>query len=120
MHGGGGGVAEGDTGASNPGCLCHSCQEEEDCLAPCDSQSSEEGSFLQASTTALHVAEADTDAEDSPPSLHRHSLAARSASLPWSRVPGAGGKQFEHGMFYPISHQGKANSKDLRGHCILI
>lgn len=52
-------------------------QEEEDCLAPCDSQSSEEGSFLQASTTALHVAEADTDAEDSPPSLHRHSLAAR-------------------------------------------
>lgn len=50
-------------------------QEEEDCMAPCGSHSLEEGSFLQASTTALHVAEADT--EDSPPSLHRHSLAAR-------------------------------------------
>ncbi|EPY87675.1 fms-related tyrosine kinase 4 isoform 1-like protein [Camelus ferus] len=53
--------------------------EEEDRLAPCSSQSSEEGSLLQASTTALHIAEADADAdaEDSPPSLHRHSLAAR-------------------------------------------
>uniref|UniRef100_A0A452VKD4 Vascular endothelial growth factor receptor 3 n=1 Tax=Ursus maritimus TaxID=29073 RepID=A0A452VKD4_URSMA len=50
-------------------------EEEEDCMAPCSSQSLEDGSFLQASTTALHVAEADT--EDSPPSLHRHSLAAR-------------------------------------------
>lgn len=53
-------------------------------MAPCGSQSLEDGSFLQASTTALHVAEADT--EDSPPSLHRHSLAARSAAL--ARVPG--------------------------------
>ncbi|XP_053422953.1 vascular endothelial growth factor receptor 3 isoform X2 [Nycticebus coucang] len=50
-------------------------QEEEDHMALCDSQSSEEGSFLQASTTALHVT--DTDADDSPPSLHCHSLAAR-------------------------------------------
>ncbi|XP_045383542.1 vascular endothelial growth factor receptor 3 isoform X5 [Lemur catta] len=50
-------------------------QEEEDHRALCSSQSSEEGSFLQASTTALHVTK--TDAEDSPPSLHRHSLAAR-------------------------------------------
>lgn len=52
-------------------------QEEEACTAARSSQSSEEGSFMQASTTALHVAEADTDTEDSPASLHRHSLAAR-------------------------------------------
>nr|XP_008540749.1 PREDICTED: vascular endothelial growth factor receptor 3 [Equus przewalskii] len=52
-------------------------QQEEVCIAPCGSQSSEEGSFLQASTTALHVTEADADAEDSPLSLPRHSLAAR-------------------------------------------
>lgn len=43
------------------------------------SQSSEEGGFMQASTTALHITEA--DAESSPPSVHCHSLAARSASL---------------------------------------
>lgn len=43
------------------------------------SQSSEEGGFMQASTTALHITEADT--ESSPPSVHCHSLAARSASL---------------------------------------
>nr|XP_058139198.1 vascular endothelial growth factor receptor 3 isoform X2 [Dasypus novemcinctus] len=49
-------------------------QEEEERRAPGGSQSSEEeGSFLQASTTALHVAEA----EGSPPRLQRHSLAAR-------------------------------------------
>ncbi|XP_036773708.2 vascular endothelial growth factor receptor 3 isoform X1 [Manis pentadactyla] len=52
-------------------------QEEETCTAARSSQSSEEGSFLQVSTTALHVAEADTDTEDGPASLHRHSLAAR-------------------------------------------
>ncbi|KAJ1060754.1 hypothetical protein K5549_019337, partial [Capra hircus] len=52
-------------------------QEDEDCVAPCGSQSSEEGSFLQASTTATHITETDTDAEDSPLSLHQHSLAAR-------------------------------------------
>ncbi|KAK2492966.1 hypothetical protein MC885_020832 [Smutsia gigantea] len=52
-------------------------QEEEACMAAHSSQSSEEGSFLQASTTALHIAEADADTEDSPASLHRHSLAAR-------------------------------------------
>lgn len=34
---------------------------------------------MQASTTALHVVEAEV--EDSPPSLHRHNLAARSATL---------------------------------------
>ncbi|XP_012886470.1 PREDICTED: vascular endothelial growth factor receptor 3 [Dipodomys ordii] len=50
-------------------------EEEQDCMARCGSQSSEEGGFLQTSTTALHVAEA--EAEDSPPSMHRHSLAAR-------------------------------------------
>lgn len=63
------------------------CQEEV-CIAPCGSQSSEEGSFLQASTTALHVTEADADAEDSPLSLPRHSLAARSAALPVRGSPG--------------------------------
>lgn len=39
------------------------------------SQSSEEDGFMQASTTALHITEA--DAESSPPSMHCHSLAAR-------------------------------------------
>lgn len=43
------------------------------------SQSSEEDGFMQASTTALHITEA--DAEGSPPSTHCHSLAARSVSL---------------------------------------
>ncbi|XP_049730523.1 vascular endothelial growth factor receptor 3 isoform X1 [Elephas maximus indicus] len=51
-------------------------QEEEDFMPPRGSQSSEEGSFLQASTTALHVV-AGTDSKCSPPSLNRHSLAAR-------------------------------------------
>ncbi|XP_069849955.1 vascular endothelial growth factor receptor 3 isoform X1 [Dipodomys merriami] len=50
-------------------------EEEQDCMARCGSQSSEEAGFLQTSTTALHVAEA--EAEDSPPSMHCHSLAAR-------------------------------------------
>ncbi|XP_037673612.1 vascular endothelial growth factor receptor 3 isoform X2 [Choloepus didactylus] len=51
-------------------------QDEEDRLAPGGSQSSEEeGSFLQASTMALHVAAA----EGSASSPQRHSLAARSA-----------------------------------------
>nr|XP_010330147.1 vascular endothelial growth factor receptor 3 isoform X2 [Saimiri boliviensis boliviensis] len=50
-------------------------EEEESHMAPRGSQSSEEGSFSQASTTALHVTQA--DAEDSPPSLQHHSLAAR-------------------------------------------
>ncbi|XP_075398869.1 vascular endothelial growth factor receptor 3 [Tenrec ecaudatus] len=50
-------------------------QEEEDFVPPRGSESSEEGSFLQASTTALHVACADS--EGSPSSLQRHSLAAR-------------------------------------------
>lgn len=52
-------------------------QQEDDCVAPCASQSSEEGSFLQASTTAMHTTETDADTEDSPLSLHQHSLAAR-------------------------------------------
>ncbi|KAK2118446.1 Vascular endothelial growth factor receptor 3 [Saguinus oedipus] len=49
-------------------------EEEEGHMAPRGSQSSEEGSFSQASTTALHITQA--DAEDSPPSLQHHSLAA--------------------------------------------
>nr|KAF6480029.1 fms related receptor tyrosine kinase 4 [Molossus molossus] len=49
---------------------------EEDCMAPSRS-CLEEGSFLQVSTTALHVAEADTTKEGSWSSLYRHSLAAR-------------------------------------------
>ncbi|KAI4569150.1 hypothetical protein MJT46_006444 [Ovis ammon polii x Ovis aries] len=44
---------------------------------PAISQSPEEGSFLQASTTATHITEMDADTEDSPLSLHQHSLAAR-------------------------------------------
>lgn len=66
--------------ASDPGNFFHSCQEEEEeRMALHSSQSSEEGGFMQASTTALHITEA--DAESSPPSLHCHSLAARSVSL---------------------------------------
>ncbi|OBS82160.1 hypothetical protein A6R68_23848 [Neotoma lepida] len=49
--------------------------EEEECMALHSSQSSEEGGFMQASTTALHITEADADS--SPPSVHCHSLAAR-------------------------------------------
>ena len=98
---------------SDPGGLCHSHQEEEDCMAPCSSQSLEEGSFLQASTTALHIAEADT--EDSPPSLHRHSLAARSATLPQVQgSPGQGESSSDMVYFILVSPQEKANYKDLR------
>ncbi|GAB1296003.1 Vascular endothelial growth factor receptor 3 [Apodemus speciosus] len=50
-------------------------EEEEGCMALHSSQSSEEDGFMQASTTALHITEA--DAEGSPPSMHCHSLAAR-------------------------------------------
>ncbi|MEJ1272864.1 hypothetical protein NN561_003720 [Cricetulus griseus] len=49
--------------------------EEEEHMALHSSQSSEEGGFMQASTTALHITEADADS--SPPSVHCHSLAAR-------------------------------------------
>ncbi|XP_011832276.1 PREDICTED: vascular endothelial growth factor receptor 3 [Mandrillus leucophaeus] len=59
-------------------------EEEEACMAPRGSQSSEEGSFSQVSTVALHIAQA--DAEDSPPSLQRHSLAARYYN--WVSFPG--------------------------------
>ncbi|XP_051023568.1 vascular endothelial growth factor receptor 3 [Acomys russatus] len=50
-------------------------EEEEECIALHSSRSSEEGGFMQASTTALHITEA--DAESSPSSVHCHSLAAR-------------------------------------------
>ncbi|NP_032055.1 vascular endothelial growth factor receptor 3 precursor [Mus musculus] len=50
-------------------------EEEEERMALHSSQSSEEDGFMQASTTALHITEADAD--DSPPSMHCHSLAAR-------------------------------------------
>lgn len=67
--------------ATDPGNVSHSFQEEEEeCMALHSSQSSEEDGFMQASTTALHITEA--DAESSPPSMHCHSLAARSVSLP--------------------------------------
>lgn len=79
-------------------------------MAPCASQSSEEGSFLQASTTAMHTTETDADTEDSPLSLHQHSLAARSAPSPTPpsdpRVPQARGKQFGQ-----VSHQSSRKSE---------
>lgn len=50
-------------------------EEEEESMALHSSQSSEDGDFMQASTTALHITEA--DAESSPPSVNCHSLAAR-------------------------------------------
>ena len=85
-------------------------------MAPCGSQSSEEGSFLQASTTALHAAKADI--EDSPLSLHPHSLATRSATLPRSQDSlGQGESSLDVVYFILISHQGTANCRDLRGHC---
>uniref|UniRef100_A0A8C9GGP9 Vascular endothelial growth factor receptor 3 n=1 Tax=Piliocolobus tephrosceles TaxID=591936 RepID=A0A8C9GGP9_9PRIM len=59
-------------------------EEEVACMAPRGSQSSEEGSFSQVSTVALHIAQA--DAEDSPPSLQCHSLAARYYN--WVSFPG--------------------------------
>lgn len=89
-------------------------------MAPRGSQSSEEGSFSQASTTAMHITETDADTEDSPLSLHQHSLAARSAPFFRSKHPPGRGKQFGHISFILISHQGKVKDKDLRGHCISI
>ncbi|XP_066128520.1 vascular endothelial growth factor receptor 3 isoform X1 [Saccopteryx bilineata] len=65
-------------------------EEEEDHMAPC-SLSLEEGSFLQASTTALHVTEATATEEGSWPNRHRHSLATRyynCVSLPGSLARG--------------------------------
>lgn len=95
--------------------LSHSCQqqEEEDCLAPC-SLSSEEGS-LQASTTALHVAEAIE--EGSWSSLRPNSLTARSAAP----LPGPGVPQQEEGSldvvyFIHISQQGKSKRQGLGSH----
>lgn len=74
-------------------------------MAPCSS-SSEEGSFLQASTTALHVAEADATEEGSPP--NRHSLAARLGALPRSQgPPGQGESSLGLVYFILVSHQGK-------------
>lgn len=71
-------------------------------MAHCGS-SSEEGSFLQASTVALHVPEADSPEEGGTPSLHRHSLAARSAALLGPRAPPGGRGESR----YPVSHHGK-------------
>lgn len=80
-------------------------------MAPCSSNL-EEGSFLQASTMALHVPEVDAPEESSTRSLH--SLAARSAVLPGSRGSPrqAGRKQ----LFSSVIKK-KANCKDLREHC---
>lgn len=82
-------------------------------MAPRGSQSSEEGSFSQVSTVALHIAQA--DAEDSPPSLQRHSLAARSAVL-WVQEWG-GRKPCGQGAFYPSASLGESISCDVRDQC---
>lgn len=47
---------------------------------------------MQASTTVMHITETDADTEDSPLSLHQHSLAARSAPSPAFRSKGPPGK----------------------------
>ena len=78
-------------------------------MAPCGSQSSEEGSFLQASTTAMHITETDADTEDSPLSLHQHSLAARSAPFFRSKHPPGKGKAVWTYKFYP--HQSSRRSE---------
>ena len=82
-------------------------------MAPCGSQSSEEGSFLQASTTATHITETDTDAEDSPLSLHQHSLAARSAPLFRSKGPTGKGKAVWTCKFYPHQSSRKSEGQGL-------
>ncbi|XP_072870126.1 vascular endothelial growth factor receptor 3-like isoform X2 [Chlorocebus sabaeus] len=93
-------------------------EEEEACMAPRGSQSSEEGSFSQVSTVALHIAQA--DAEDSPPSLQRHSLAARYYN--WVSFPGclARGththgssrmKTFEEFPMTPMTYKGSVDNQ---------
>ncbi|XP_054572742.1 vascular endothelial growth factor receptor 3 [Eptesicus fuscus] len=89
-------------------------EEEEDCLAPC-SLSSEEGS-LQASTTALHVAEATE--EGSWPSLRPHSLAARyynCVSFPGSLARGTQGssrmKTFEEFPMTPTTYKASVDNQ---------
>lgn len=68
----------------HPSGPCPQEEEEEDHEAPC-SLSLEEGSFWQASTTALHTAKAEAAEAGSWPTLLQHSVAARSAALPRSR-----------------------------------
>ncbi|CAK6445127.1 unnamed protein product [Pipistrellus nathusii] len=89
-------------------------EEEEDCLAPC-SLSSEEGS-LQASTTALHVAEASE--EGSWPSLRPHSLAARyynCVPFPGSLAKGTQGsarmKTFEEFPMTPTTYKASVDNQ---------
>ncbi|XP_045441719.1 vascular endothelial growth factor receptor 3 isoform X2 [Pipistrellus kuhlii] len=89
-------------------------EEEEDCLAPC-SLSSEEGS-LQASTTALHVAEATE--EGSWPSLRPHSLAARyynCVPFPGSLAKGTQGpsrmKTFEEFPMTPTTYKASVDNQ---------
>ncbi|XP_058524851.1 vascular endothelial growth factor receptor 3 isoform X2 [Ochotona princeps] len=86
--------------------------------APRGSQSSEESSFLQASTTALHVVEADV--EDSPPSLHRHNLAARyynCVSFPGCLAGGvqaqgpSGVKTFEEFPMMPTAYKASGDNQ---------
>ncbi|ELW66867.1 Vascular endothelial growth factor receptor 3 [Tupaia chinensis] len=95
-------------------------QEEEDRMACCSSQSSEEGNFLQASTVALHVVEPDRDTEDSPPSVGRHSLAARyynCVSLPGCLVRGpqtqdpSRMKTFEEFPMTPTAYRASADNQ---------
>ncbi|KAM5217470.1 vascular endothelial growth factor receptor 3 isoform 6-T6 [Hipposideros larvatus] len=93
------------------------CQqgEEEHCLAPCGS-SSEEGSFLQASTVALHVPEADDAEESSPWSLH--SLASRyynCVSFPGYLARGTQGpsrmKTFEEFPMTPTTYKASGDNQ---------
>ncbi|XP_024896538.1 vascular endothelial growth factor receptor 3 [Pteropus alecto] len=90
-------------------------EEEEDCMVPCSS-SSEEGSFLQASTTALHVAEADATEEGSPP--NQHSLAARyynCVSFPGCLARGTQGpsrmKTFEEFPMTPTNYKASVDNQ---------
>ncbi|XP_036170562.1 vascular endothelial growth factor receptor 3 isoform X4 [Myotis myotis] len=89
-------------------------EEEEDCLASCG-LSLEEGSS-QASTTALHIAEATE--EDSRPSLRPHSLAARyynCVSFPGSLSRGTQGtsrmKTFEEFPMTPTTYKASADNQ---------
>lgn len=81
---------------------------------PC-SLSLEEGSFWQASGTAQHAVRAEAAEEGSWPSPLRHSVAARSATLPGPRgSPGRKRMVWTWCLLSSLVIRGKANYKDVR------
>lgn len=83
-------------------------------MAPCGSQSPEEGSFLQASTTATHITEMDTQGHSlTEPAPAQPGRQAQLSSDPSKGPPGKGKAIWHVKSFILISHQGKAKDKYL-------